>query len=112
MKKRIGSAAKPFIVGQDEGRRAEIEAQLYKDFEPKDVLEEIWLSDIAVLTTTIEYYRELEAAVTLNLACSHKLEPYFLTEFPDQEETVWEAVPGSVAMQKVNRPGITGGQFS
>ncbi len=68
MKKRIGSAVEPFIVGQDESRRAEIEAQLFKDFEPKDVLEEIWLSDIAVLTTTIEYYRELEAAVTLKLS--------------------------------------------
>ena len=51
MKKRIGSAVEPFIAVQDEGRRAEIEAQLFKDFEPKDVLEEIWLSDIAVLTT-------------------------------------------------------------
>ena len=100
MKKRIGSAVEPFIVGQDESRRAEIEAQLFKDFEPKDVLEEIWLSDIAVLTTTIEYYRELEAAVTLKLACDHKLETHLDEEFSDQEEFDWGVAPGSEAMQK------------
>lgn len=67
MARRVGSAIEPFAVGQDPKRRAEVEAQLYKDFKPKDVLEEIWLSDIAVLTATIEYYRQLDAAVTLTL---------------------------------------------
>lgn len=100
MKKRIGSAVEPFIVGQDESRRAEIEAQLFKDFEPKDVLEEIWLSDIAVLTTTIEYYRELEAAVTFKLAYDHELETRLRAEFPDQPEIDWEGVPGSVSLHK------------
>lgn len=68
VKKAVGSAVEPFLVGRDPQRRAEIEANLFADFKPKDVLEEIWLSDIAVLTTTIEYYRNLEASVTLNLA--------------------------------------------
>lgn len=49
MKKRVGSAVEPFLVGCDPKRRAEIESKLFADFEPQDVLEEIWLSDIAVL---------------------------------------------------------------
>lgn len=100
MKKRIGSAVEPFIAVQDEGRRAEIEAQLFKDFEPKDVLEEIWLSDIAVLTTTIEYYRELEAAVTFKITCDHELKTRLRDEFSNQQEVDWEEAPGSEAMQK------------
>ena len=100
MKKRIGSAVEPFIIGQDESRRDEIEAQLFKDFEPRDVLEEIWLSDIAVLTTTIEYYRELEAAVTFKLAFDHKLETHLHEEFSDKPEVDWEEVPGSEALRK------------
>ena len=67
MTKRVGSAVEPFLVGQNPQRRKEIEAQLFKDFAPKDVLEEIWLSDRAVLTATIEYYRQLEAAIVVEL---------------------------------------------
>lgn len=93
MVKRVGSAVEPFVVGQDPKRRAEIEAQLFKDFGPNDVLEEIWLSDIAVLTATIEYYRTLEAAVMLNMAKRHGLEQHLLDEFPDSDDpTLQDAV--------------------
>jgi len=49
------------------------------------VLEEIWLSDIAVLTTTIEYYRELEAAVTLTIAKRHQLGERLKIELADKQ---------------------------
>jgi hypothetical protein len=85
MAKRVGSAIEPFVVGQDPKRRAEIEAQLFKDFKPRDVLEEIWLSDIAVLTATIEYYRQLEASVTLRIARRRGLEQGLREEFPAKQ---------------------------
>ena len=68
MKKRTGSLKDPTFIGQDPARRKAIEAQLYEDFGPKDVLEEIWLSEIAILTATLEFYRELEAAANLAIA--------------------------------------------
>ena len=100
MAKRTGSAVEPSLVGQDPKRRAEIEAALYNDFKPKDVLEEIWLSDIAVLTTTIEYYRTLEAAVTLHIARHHKREAYLRMEFPDRTDFKQEEVVKSQALRK------------
>lgn len=99
MTKRVGSAIEPFIVGQDPKRRAEIEAQLFKDFKPKDVLEEIWLSDIAVLTATIEYYRKLEAAVTLKIARRCGLEQKLLEEFPNKRKLTLLDAFGSQAFR-------------
>ena len=71
MAKRIGSLRDTSFIGQDPKRRAEIEAQLFDDFKPKDVLEEIWLSEIAALTTTIEYYRRLEVAINFSYLDNH-----------------------------------------
>lgn len=70
MAKRLGSIQDRTFVGQNPKRRADLEAKLIADFEPKDVLEEIWLSEIATLTVTIEYYRYLE--VYLNYALANK----------------------------------------
>lgn len=100
MGKRVGSAAQPFIVGQDPKRRAAIEASLYEDFKPKDVLEEIWLSDIAVLTTTIEYYRELEAAVTLTIANRHQLGERLKLELAGKQGLSLNDAPGTDAFRK------------
>jgi hypothetical protein len=99
MKKPVGSAIEPFLVGRDPKRRAEIEAKLFADFNPKDVLEEIWLSDIAVLTTTIEYYRTLEASVTLNLAKKHNLEQQLRDEFPEKKDLSFHDATGSAAFR-------------
>lgn len=79
MAKRVGSSKDKGFIGQDPKRRLEIEAKLFQDFEPKDVLEEIWLSDIAMLTATIEYYRHLEAAINYKLLSNHNL-PKMLAE--------------------------------
>lgn len=97
MKKPIGSAVEPFHVGHDPKRRAEIEAKLFADFKPQDVLEEIWLSDIAVLTATIEYYRKLEASVTLNLAKKYGLEEQLRDEFPEKKDLSLHDAAGSAA---------------
>jgi hypothetical protein len=99
MKKPVGSAIEPFLVGRDPKRRAEIEAKLFADFNPKDVLEEIWLSDIAVLTATIEYYRTLEASVTLNLAKKHNLEQQLRDEFPKKKDLSFQDATGSAAFR-------------
>lgn len=66
MEKRVGSLRDTSFIGQDPKRKAELEAQLFADFKPKDVLEEIWLSEIASLTATIEYYRRLEVSINYN----------------------------------------------
>ena len=100
MAKRVGSAVEPFVIGQDPKRRDEIEAQLFADFEPKDVLEEIWLSDIAVLTASIEYYRKLEAAVTLKIARRRGLEQNLRDEFGDQKGLTLSDAVGSLAFSK------------
>lgn len=99
MTKRVGSAIEPFVVGQDPRRRQEIEAQLFKDFAPKDVLEEIWLSDIAVLTTTIEYYRQLEAAVMLKIAKRRGLDSLLQAEFPEKSDLSFNDAVGSQALR-------------
>ena len=99
MTKRVGSAVEPFVVGQDPKRRAEIEAQLFADFKPRDVLEEIWLSDIAVLTATIEYYRQLEASVTLRIAKRRGLEQGLLEEFPSKRKLTLSDAFGSRAFR-------------
>lgn len=99
MTKRVGSAVEPFVVGQDPRRRQEIEAQLFKDFAPKDVLEEIWLSDIAVLTTTIEYYRQLEAAVMLKIAKRRGLDTLLKAEFPGKSDLSMNDAVGSQALR-------------
>lgn len=100
MTKRVGSAVEPFVVGQNPQRRVEIEAQLFKDFAPKDVLEEIWLSDIAVLTATIEYYRQLEAAMMLHLTKRRGLEAHLLEEFPEKSDLTFADAAGSRAFRK------------
>jgi hypothetical protein len=100
MKKPVGSAMEPFLVGRDPKRRAEIEAKLFADFKPKDVLEEIWLSDIAVLTTTIEHYRSLEAAVTLYIAKKHNLEQRLREEFPGKKYLSLNDAVGTEAFRK------------
>lgn len=99
MKRPTGSAVEPFLVGRDPKRRAEIEAKLFADFKPQDVLEEIWLSDIAVLTTTIEYYRNLEASVTLNLAKKHDLEHQLRNEFHEKTDVSLHDAAGSAAFR-------------
>ncbi len=71
MTNRVGSLKKIGFSGQDPKRHAQIEAQLFSDFKPKDVLEEIWLSDIAALTAAIEYYRQLEVNLNENLLEKH-----------------------------------------
>ncbi len=101
MAKRVGSAIEPLVVGQDPERRAEIEAQLFKDFEPKDVLEEIWLSDIAVLTATIEYYRQLEASVTFRIANRRGLGERLREEFPGKRELTLDDAIGTRAILTV-----------
>lgn len=98
MTKRVGSAVEPFLVGQNPQRRKEIEAQLFKDFAPKDVLEEIWLSDIAVLTATIEYYRQLEAAMMLKIANRRGLDGLLRVEFPEKDEITSADAVGSRAL--------------
>ncbi len=87
MTKRIGSLRDISFIGQDPKRRVEIETQLFEDFKPKDVLEEIWLSEIAVLTTTIEYYRRLE--VSINFAY---LEKHGVRELLDEEKELAAAL--------------------
>lgn len=99
MTKRVGSAVEPFLIGQNPQRRKEIEAQLFKDFAPKDVLEEIWLSDIAVLTSTIEYYRQLEAAVMLRITKRHGLEANLRDEFPEEDNLTLKDAIGSKALR-------------
>ncbi len=86
MSKGIGRAVEPVVVGQNPKRKIVIETQLFQDFKPKDVLEEIWLSDIAVLTATIEYYRKLEAAFLLKAAKRHGLEEKLSREFLGREQ--------------------------
>jgi hypothetical protein len=99
MAKHVGKLVEPFIVGQDPRRKGAIEDQLFKDFSPKDVLEEIWLSDIAVLTAAIEYYRGLEAAVTRQLLIDHGLRALLRLEFSDVEDgkLTYDLVLGSQA---------------
>lgn len=99
MKKRIGSAVEPFLVGVDPSRRIEIETQLFADFKPKDVLEEIWLSDIAVLTTSIEYYRKLEASVILKIAKKRDLDKLLRAEFPNKRDISLKDATGSSAFR-------------
>jgi len=97
MTRRVGSLNEPFVVGQDPQRKQALEAQLFEDFKPKDVLEEIWLSDIAVLTATIEYYRTLEASVTLNFAKKYGLEEQLREEFPEKKDLSLHDAAGSAA---------------
>jgi hypothetical protein len=59
--------------GEDDVRLMDIERQLFSAFKPEDILEEIWLSEIASLTSSIEYYRELE--IFKNQAIVEKFEP-------------------------------------
>lgn len=101
MARRVGSAIEPLVIGQDPKRRAEIEAQLFADFKPKDILEEIWLSDIAVMTATIEYYRKLEAAVTLKIAKRRGLEQKLRDEFPGNNKLTLNAAVGSQTLQQI-----------
>jgi len=86
MAKRVGKLVEPFIVGQDPRRKAQLEEQLFKDFSPKDVLEEIWLSDIAVLTASIEYYRSLEAAVTRKLLIDSGFRSLLFAQSPEVQQ--------------------------
>lgn len=67
MARRIGSLRDTSFVGQDPKRRGQLEDQLFADFKPKDVLEEIWLSDIATLTASIEYFRKMEVCLNLQI---------------------------------------------
>lgn len=97
MKRPVGSAIEPFLVGRDPKRRSEIETKLFADFKPQDVLEEIWLSDIAVLTTTIEYYRNLEASLTLHIAKRYDLEGRLRDEFLGKKDITLNDAAGSVA---------------
>lgn len=99
MTKRVGSAVEPFIIDQHPQRRKEIETQLFKDFTPKDVLEEIWLSDIAVLTATIEYYRQLEAAVMLKITKRRSLDVLLKAEFPERTNLTLNDAVGSMALR-------------
>jgi len=85
MGRNTGRAIEPMIFGQNPARKAAIEAQLFADFEPNDVLEEIWLSDIAVLTAAIEYYRKLEAALLFKAAQRHGLDEKLNEEFSGHE---------------------------
>lgn len=103
MTKRIGSLKDTSFIGQDPKRRVEIEAQLFEDFKPKDVLEEIWLSEIAALTTTIEYYRRLEVSINFTY-----LENHGVLELLDQEE-----VDAANHGEKLDRLGdlISGNSF-
>ena len=94
MAKRIGSLRDISFIGQDPKRRVEIETQLFQDFKPKDVLEEIWLSDIAGLTAAMEYYRRLE--VSINFAY---IEKHGVRELLDQEQALAKA-----SGQKLDRP--------
>ena len=80
MARRIGSLRDTSFVGQDRKRRVQLEAQLFADLKPEDVLEEIWLSDIALLTTSIEYYRRLEVSLNYTLAVSRGLDRYLKEE--------------------------------
>ena len=82
MAKRVGSLRDTSFIGQDPKRIGELEAQLFADFKPKDVLEEIWLSEIASLTATIEYYRRLEVSINYNF-----LEKRGFQTFLAEEET-------------------------
>ena len=102
MAKRVGKLVEPFIVGQDPRRKAQLEEQLFKDFSPKDVLEEIWLSDIAVLTASIEYYRSLEAAVTRKLLTDRGFQSLLFAQSPEvqQGEATLDLAMGS----KVSSP--------
>lgn len=95
MAKRVGSSRNTRFFGQDPKRRSEIEAKLFEDFQPKDVLEEIWLSEIAVLTATIEYYRHLE--ISINFAY---LEKHGVRELLDKEQELATALG-----KKLDRPG-------
>lgn len=54
--------------GEDIARRTEVENRLFEAFSPKDVLEEIWLLDVAALTSSVEYYRELEISKNREIA--------------------------------------------
>lgn len=83
MARRIGSLWTTSFVGQDPRRKAEIEQQLFKDFDPKDVIEEIWLSEIATLTVTLEYFRQLEVSINYGL-----LERRQVSEMLDKEEAI------------------------
>lgn len=85
MAKRVGRLKDKGFIGQDPKRRAEIEAKLFQDFQPKDVLEEIWLSEIALLTATIEYYRHLEASINYKLLNNYNLQK-MLAEADAEEE--------------------------
>jgi hypothetical protein len=98
--RRIGSAAEPLATVQDPKRRAEIEERLFKDFSPQDVLEEIWLSDIAVLTATIEYYRELEAAATFKIAGRRSKESLLLEAFTEMRGADWREDPEADALRE------------
>ena len=100
MVKRVGSAVEPYVVGQDPQRRFEIEEKLFKDFKPKDILEEIWLSDLAVLTAAIEYYRKLEAAVTLKIAKERGLEKNLQEEFYGKKGHTMDDAIGSSSLRK------------
>lgn len=97
MTRRVGSLNEPFVVGQDPQRKQALEAQLFEDFKPKDVLEEIWLSDIAALTANIEYYRTIEAAITLKIATNHRLNERLDVEFPDDTSGSYRQAVGSAS---------------
>ena len=101
MTKRTGSLQDPTFIGQDPARRKAIEERLYSDFGPKDVLEEIWLSEIAALTTTIEYYRELEAATNLEIANRHGLEAALSLENASKSRAVLNAEDGAIKSRAV-----------
>jgi hypothetical protein len=80
MARRVGSLRDTSFVGQDPKRRGQLEAQLFEDFKPEDVLEEIWLSEIASLTTTIEYYRRLEVSLNYTIVASRGLDGFLKAE--------------------------------
>ncbi len=83
MARRIGSLRSTSFVGQDPRRKAEIEQQLFKDFDPKDVMEEIWLSEIATITVTLEYFRQLEVSINYGF-----LEKRQVNDLLDKEEAI------------------------
>lgn len=57
------------------------------------------LSDIAVLTTTIEYYRQLEAAVMLKIAKRRGLDTLLKAEFPAKSDLSLNDAVGSQALR-------------
>ena len=53
----FGTAQRPALPGQDPGRVEAIYDLLCGQLHPSDVIEQMWLADIAYLTARIEYFR-------------------------------------------------------